>query len=860
MAQSPLHFTRFGIALVILALVIRPGTAQDDATTDPDVPQAAGERPSAEPASKNTDGTLHFAFDRTPWRDVIDWLAESSDLALHVTDVPSGSFSYSDNSEFTPQQALDRVNLFLLPQGFTLVRSGRLLSVIDLSDPRSVQQLNSLARPVTVEQLDDLESHEVAKCFFALTELQPEEAIEELSALNLMTTPSVFPRTNQLLVTDTAGKLKTVKAILDAFEPHALANGTVVKTFMLQHVDAEEILSVARPHLGLATGEMIGIDVSVSADPQGKSIFVTGIQDKVKMLEGLITEIDQPEKSLRPESGTAELRSHPVLGGDVETVYNVLQTLLATEKRPIRLSVDETAGSIVALATPDIQEEIAETVAKLAGSEAEFEVIPLRTVDPYFAITLLEEMLDLSQTESDDYRRNRYDDDEPVADVPKIDADPANMRLFVRGKRHQIEQIKSIIAGLDTAETTPDTSCVRLFPLRGPQAESTLEAAARFWRAPNPIVLQPAIALHTATSTERVVAESGSNARSVFGVEEEPQPQERLLTKNPFSNEPEIVCQLSPRGLLLQSDDSQALDRFEEHLQLIAGRGLTTPSPPIVFYLKYTRAEEALRMLSELFDGGASVRETESGSLVNTYVTGNEMTFGSLLTSRDGMTTMTVGSITIVADSRLNRLIAQGTAEDLDQIEDYLKIIDKDQGITDIETYGTSQVIELTYARASEVADAIRAAYAGRVSSGQSATGSSGKTPSGAPQPQDKRDDSSRSPDKSNNDKKSSKKESEGAGIANLEPRMTIAVHETSNSLIVTAPEPLFREVERLAQLIDQRSRKKVQIVTLPNTSAVDSLREIFSSGAGRGSSTGGGFSRFPAPSSSKSPAAKAKK
>ncbi len=837
--------------MAILSVAIRPSAAQDDTTIDATAPQAA-----AAQAPAYEDGTLHFAFDRTPWRDVISWLAESSNLALHVTDVPSGSFSYSDDSQFTPQQALDRVNLFLLPQGFTLVRSGKLLSVINLSDPRSVQQLDSLARRVTVDQLDDLENHEVARCFFPLTELQPEEAIEELTALNLMTTPAVFPRTNQILVTDTAGKLKNVKAILDAFEPHALANGTVVKTFMLQHVDAEEILSVARPHLGLATGEMIGIDVSVSAAPQGRSIFVTGIQDKVKMLEGLITEIDQPEKSLRPESGTAELRSHPVLGGDVETVYNVLQTLLATESRPIRLSVDETAGSIVALATPDIQDEIAETVAKLAGSESEFEVIPLRNVDPYFAIGLLEEMLDLSEAETTDYRRNR-DDDEPAADVPKIDADPANMRLFVRGKRHQIEQIKSIIAGLDTTESAENPSSVRLFPLRGPQAEATLEAAAKFWRAPNPIVLLPAIASRTASTTERIVAESDNAARSVFGVQEEPQPRERLLTKNPFSTEPEIVCQLSPRGLLLQSDDGKALDQFEEHLRLIAGNGLTAPSPPIVFYLKYTRAEDALRMLAELFDGGASVREVESGSLVNAFVMGDETTYGSLLTSRDGMTTMIVGSITIVADSRLNRLIAQGTAEDLDQIEGYLKIIDKAKGITEIETYGTSQVIELTYARASEVADAIRAAYAGRVAGGQAATGASGKPQPGAPQPQDKRDDNSKSSDKSNNDKKPSKKDATPQAARNLEPRMTIAVHEPSNSLIVTAPEQLFREVERLAKLIDQRSRKKVEIITLPNTSAVESLREIFSGGTGRGSSSGSGYSRVPKPSSSKTSAIK---
>ncbi|MHC4878008.1 MAG: secretin N-terminal domain-containing protein, partial [Planctomycetota bacterium] len=501
MPETTPAFVRTGLAFALLLAAFRSTVAQDDTPIAAGAPQSV----AADREVSLEDSTLHFAFDRTPWRDVIEWLAESSDLALHVTELPSGSFSYSDNNQFTPQQALDRVNLFLLPQGFTLVRSGRLLSVINLSDPRSVQQLNSLAKPVTVAQLDDLENHEVARCFFPLTELQPEEAIEELSALNLMTTPAVFPRTNQILVTDTAGKLRNVKAILDAFEPHALANGTVVKTFTLQHVDAEEILTVARPHLGLATGEMIGIDVSVSADPQGRSIFVTGIQDKVKMLEGLITEIDRPEKSLRPESGTAELRSHLVQGGNVETVYNVLQTLLATESRPIRLSVDETAGSIVALATPDIQQEIAETVAKLAGSEAEFEVIPLRTVDPYFAISLLEEMLDLSQPVSTDSRRDR-DDDEPVAEVPKLDADPANMRLFVRAKRHQIDQIKSIIAGLDTTESADSPTGVRVFPLRGPQAEDILETAAKFWRAANPIILLPAVSSRTTEPSERIVA------------------------------------------------------------------------------------------------------------------------------------------------------------------------------------------------------------------------------------------------------------------------------------------------------------------------------------------------------------------
>jgi hypothetical protein len=55
---------------------------------------------------------------------------------------------------------------------------------------------------------------------------------------------------------------------------------------------------------------------------------------------------------------------------------------------------------------------------------------------------------------------------------------------------------------------------------------------------------------------------------------------------------------------------------------------------------------------------------------------------------------------------------------------------------------------------------------------------------------------------------------------------MTIAVHEPSNSLIVTAPEQLFKEVERLAKQIDARNEQAVEIIVPTNMSAVRSLLE----------------------------------
>lgn len=803
---------RIATALIGAVLISMPVAGQETPLVDPSSPTEKSEVPTKQ---SEVTTSLRFSFDRTPWRDVIDWLALESNLALHVRDLPTGSFTYSDPNSFTPQEALDRVNLFLLPEGFTLVQSGNLLSVIDLSDPRATRQLDALAKLTTVDQLDELNDHDVVKCIFPLGKLDAEQAVEELSALKLMTTPAVFSKTNQLLITDTAIKLKSVRTILNAFKPDALTNGTVVRNFALQNVSAEDILIVARPHLGLATGEMIGIDVSLSADLQGKNIFVTGVEDKIKLMEGLINALDKPAKDLSPTLGEAELRSHVVQGGNVETVYNVLQTLLAGKS--VRLSMDQTAGTVVALASPEIQMEIAQTVTQLQAAEAEFEVIPLKTVDPYFAITLLEQMLDLGSDLDDP------DGVDPKA--PRIDADPGNMRLFVRARRHQIEQIKKIIAELDqgTVSSSSSSDKVRLFPLRGKQAEQMVKTAAKFWRDENPIFLYTSNDSTQLDATERVL--NGKPKNPFAAPIRTSSPKVELLTNNPNSKAVPIHCQLTPRGLLLQSNDTAALDTFEAQLRTITGPTETIPSAPIVFYLKYTRPDDAIRMLAELLDGGEAAREGEAGSLVNSYVTGASGSYmGSLVTSKDGTTTMIAGSITVVADSRLNRLIAQGTASDIDRIEGYLKIVDKDDSITSIETYGTSHVIELTYSRASEVADVIREAYATRVASNSTGANGGGGTATSAAQREAAAKKAAAAAQK-----KGGKPQASSKTAKNLEPKMTVAVHEASNSLIVTAPEQLFREVEQLARLIDARSQKSVRIVKVPGSVAIESLRQILS-------------------------------
>ncbi|OYP31020.1 secretin N-terminal domain-containing protein [Rhodopirellula sp. MGV] len=806
--------------------------------------------PAADPAVVPTQSeTVRFSFNGVAWREVINWIAEEAELALHVDSVPAGSFTYSDPKAFTHQEAIDRINLFLLPQGHTLVRSGNLLSVINLSDPRSLQQLDSLAELVRPDALQSRPKHDVVKCLFPLGALSAGDAVEELSAIKLMMQPAVFSKTNQLLVTDTVGKLSSVKMILDSFQPTTMDNGTVVKSFMLEHVNAEDILTVARPHLGLATGEMIGIDVSLSSDVLGKSIFVTGVEDKVKLIERLVESIDVADKTEVEETGNAILQAHAVVGGNVDLAYDVLQTLLAGQS--IRISKDETAGTIVALAPPNVQKDIAEAVNQLAADVATFEVISLTTVDPYVAIGLIEEMLDLSTFYDDD-------EDEDVA-RPKIDADPENRRLFVRGKPSQIEEIRKIVEGLDNKPAaTADNSNVRLLQLTGAHARQTLAAAARFWRLPNPILLFESE--QASRPAERVVFNTSESEQTneLLDILESKTPDHFVsaggrakILQSPKTDvsKTAIECQLTSRGLMIQCDDVTVLNQFQAHLETLAGPQSSATDEPIVYYLKYTRPVDAIRMLAELLDGSAAV---STDSLINATVSSPGSVLGSLITNRDGTVTLIAGTATIVADSRLNRLIVQGTSKDVAKVEKYLRIIEKESSITEIETFGQSHIIELANTRATEVEKAIRQAFAGRVVAAVSPAAAAGGD-GNRPQQQQRPDDNGGQDRDRKSDNKKQPKSASGEAI-DLEPKMTLAVHQPSNSLIVTAPDHLYQQVENLARTIDRRGEQTVQVFSPSNDEVMGAiLEELFeggSSSSSRSSSRGSSSSRYSSSSS----------
>jgi type II secretory pathway component GspD/PulD (secretin) len=169
---------------------------------------------------------------------------------------------------------------------------------------------------------------------------------------------------------------------------------------------------------------------------------------------------------------------------------------------------------------------------------------------------------------------------------------------------------------------------------------------------------------------------------------------------------------------------------------------------------------------------------------------------------------VTSGSLTIIADARLNRLICVGNTSDLKLVEQYLAVIDKDTSLTSIEIHGVSHVLELKHAKATEIADVIRDTYGDRVAMNTE---------------QKKALQTQRTNDK---DRGANGPENKIQTSRNQEPQMSIAVHEVSNSIIVTAPDTLFQEIKQLIEKLDQQSEQAVEVIYYPSAEGIGMLRE----------------------------------
>ena len=874
-----------------------PGEAEPAESLPAQPAQAEPEEPpEGEPAetAEEKPGKLRFNFRFQPWEDVLDWFARQADLSLVLDAPPPGTLNYTDNREYTPHEAIDLLNSVLLTKGYTLVRRDRMLMLINLEDGVPP----NLVSTIPLEELDKRGEYELVSVLFQLEKVTPEEAELELQKLvGPQGSVVPLPKAQQVLVTETAGRLRTIRDVIQRIEdPEGLISGQL-QTFELDYITPEEALDVLRQLLDIPSDQNAAPDGSIrfALDPSGTKLLASGKSDKLARVGEILEAVDVPgldDLELGGIDETPQLEVYSIATADPESVLQVMQTLLAGLP-DVRLAIDSKTGNLIALARPGEHATIKATLQQMQRDAQRVEVIHLRSVDPQLAVLSINKLFGAGG--------------EGSGTAPKVDADPSTRQLLVRGNEAQIEQIRALLEkmGETGAEELDGTGGgnVRMLPLSGRAAKSALERIQQIWPTmrnnrirvvtpsaviptlrpgspaesspppdalfdpffnPGALIEVPATAPPSAEDpkTEPPAPEeplsdqptpeppakalppvqpvspgpSPTEAKSAaatpappgrgkifFAVqttqpEAEPdssEPSEEPVQTAPAEpvNEPApIIVTLGPGGLMIASQDIEALDDFEQLLTTLAGSEMMGNNEMTIFYLKHAKATVVAEILDQIFGGGTTTSSSSAGGSGGGSLFGDlagaalgDMgggVLGSLLgLGGDGGSISPTGSMQITPDTRLNALIVQANPADLDTIEQLLKILDQKESPEDVLVRPKPKLIPVFNTQAEEIAEIVKQVYQDRMTS----TSSRGQQPT---------------PQEFIQMLRGGRRSGGGSqrGSTDDVQKMSIGVDPRTNSVIVSAPEPLFEEVKQLVEQLDQaaiESNQAVRVITL---------------------------------------------
>ncbi|QEF98831.1 Bacterial type II/III secretion system short domain protein [Stieleria maiorica] len=816
-----------------------PGYTSDARGTDVTPEEAA--RILLEELDRPRENLLRFNFTGASWKDVLNWMATEGDLSLQIDRYPEGSISFIDrNRMYTVAESLDLLNRLLLDRGYALVRRGRMLFLVDLEVENADKLISELADLVPLEELESRGKSDIVTAIFPLGSMTPDEAKTQLPQ---MVGPwgrvIVLDSARQAKVTERAEKLVAIREVIKQSDQE-------VHEIKLQHRSAEELLQTARPLLGLESDENSNDDIRISVGLYGDRIYATGLRSKVSILENLIAKADQPLEGAADASEAEVARpvfqTHFVRVADPATVFEVLQTLLQDEPGT-RVAIDPATNAIIAFATPNTHKQITEVIAKMEGSGENFEVFQLKRIDPAQALLTINKYFGVTEENTNG---------------PIVDGDPATGKLWVRGSQDEIEQVRRLLEQLDgTGSDGLLSGKVRLLPLSGRQAEDALRQLQLYWRMTgrdNAIrVLSPSGGIESNRIRERKIqrAPSDSDTQTPPSTREgssnldasrfdsrrfyyltqapaatagtEPVGEDSAANTQPVavSQSPDIMIELTPNGIRIASDDTEALDELEELLSQLIGPMGAQSELPTIYWLKYLKADVAAEMIASILGGGdssSSLTDTITGGLGGGML-GGLMGMaggggGETSTSKSILTS--TGSVSIVPDLRLNALFVQANEVDLQVIEMVLEKLDIEESPEDIELSSTPRMIPVLYQDATEIAKVVKEVYADRMGGADQGRsnggGGGGGRGGGQPSPEDfiaalRGGRGGRGG---------------GSEAAKSErSKIVVAVDTRSNSLVVTATTKDFEEIQILVEALDQGGRvneDETVVYTLPGT------------------------------------------
>ncbi|MBM4088618.1 MAG: hypothetical protein FJ276_04205 [Planctomycetes bacterium] len=265
-----------------------------------------------------TPGKLRLDFRHQPWNDVLEWLAEEADLSLQMSPLP-GTFNYSDSREHTPAEAINLINGVLLVRGYTLIHRDRMLTVVNLQEGIAP----GLVPAIPIERLDGEGEFQFVSVVFTLDKVKPEKAEAEVrKLLSPCGRAELLAASQQLMVTDAAGRVRAIRDVLKRMEP-AIQGPAVLQMHMLRYIDPSTALSV----LKMLMSEETDVRITMAIDQRRPAVILYGPPEVHEKCRAALEMLDKPQEDLQ----TRDLKVFQLVNADPSSVTQLLAGLLPKE-------------------------------------------------------------------------------------------------------------------------------------------------------------------------------------------------------------------------------------------------------------------------------------------------------------------------------------------------------------------------------------------------------------------------------------------------------------------------------------------------------------------------------------------------
>lgn len=284
-------------------------------------PVAAAPTPVLPPAA--TAKAIILNFRDASLDTVLNYLSETAGLAVVRETTVEGRITVTSRQPMTVDESITLLNTVLKEKGYAAVRMGRILKVVTLDE---IRKRNVPVRtgndPAAIEQTDEVITQVVPLRYIDAVKLKTDLAALVPATATLASNAAG----NALILTDTSANIRRIVEIVQALDSH-MAGAAEVRVFQLKFANATNaaklISSVfkddtsTQQQTGSTTGGRFFFGgfrggpggmtqnqtqtddqarrapkVTATADDRTNSVVVTGPSDSLRIIEGILKDLD----------------------------------------------------------------------------------------------------------------------------------------------------------------------------------------------------------------------------------------------------------------------------------------------------------------------------------------------------------------------------------------------------------------------------------------------------------------------------------------------------------------------------------------------------------------------------------------